>query len=179
MKMFHKKSLVLLVCVTLLLTFTVSGTVAFLADGSGSVVNTFQPTQVSVTVTDEIVKNDDGSTSKKNVVITNTSNIKAYIRAEVIANWCNDKGQVVLPLTDFSLTLGEGWSMSDGYYYYKDPVEAGKPVPKALFESYKAPAAPYAGLHLEMDIIVQAIQAEGMNVNSAQEAFAKAAKSGN
>ena len=175
MKKFHKKSLVLLVCVTLLLTFAVSGTVAFLADSSSSVVNTFEPTQVSVTVTDKINSNNE----KTDVVITNTSNIKAYIRAEVIANWCNDKGQVVLPLTDFSLTLGEWWSMIDGYYYYKYPVEARKVVPNALCESYKAPAAPYAGLHLEMDIIVQAIQAEGMKVDSAQEAFAKAAKSGN
>ena len=168
MKKFHKKSLVLLVCVTLLLTFTVSGTVAFLADGSGSVVNTFEPTQVSVTVTDEIVTNEDGSTTKKNVVITNTSNIKAYIRAEVIANWCNDKGRVVMPLTSLSLTLGEGWLADGDYYYYKDPVAAGQPVPKALFESYKTPDAPYTGLHLEMDIIVQAIQAEGMNVSTAQ-----------
>lgn len=173
MMKFHKKSLVLLVCVTLLLTFTVSGTVAFLAAGSSSVVNIFEPTQVSVTVTDKIVAGN----TKQDVVITNTSNIKAYIRAAVVANWCNDKGQVVMPLeNDIKLTLGAGWSLSEGYYYYKDPVEAGKPVPNALFASYTAPDAPYEGLHLEMDIIVQAIQAEGMGVDSAQAAFAKANK---
>ena len=178
MKKFHQKSLVLLVCVTMLLTFTVSGTVAFLADDSSSVVNTFEPTQVSVTVTDKINRNNE----KTDVVITNTSNIKAYIRVAVVANWCNDKGQVVMPQTGVSLDLGKGWSKSGDYYYYIDPVEAEKPVPEPLFTSYVAPAndkATAAGLHLEMDIIVQAIQAEGMNVNSAQEAFAKAAKSGN
>lgn len=168
MKKFSKKSLVLLVCVTMLLTFTVSGTVAFLAAGSSSVVNTFKPTQVSVTVTDKIVADN----TKQDVVITNTSNIKAYIRAAVVANWCNDKGQVVMPLTDgVKLTQGTGWSMIDGYYYYKDPVEAGKPVPNALFASYTAPDAPYEGLHLEMDIVVQAIQAEGMGATTAQQAF--------
>ena len=174
MKKFNKKSLVLLVCVTLLLTVTVSGTVAFLAAGSSSVVNTFEPTQVSVTVKDTIVANN----TKKDVVITNTSDIKAYIRAAVVANWCNDKGQVVMPLENgVKLTPGAGWSLNgDYYYYYKDPVEAGKPVPNALFASYTAPEALYEGLHLEMDIIVQAIQAEGMGVDSAQAAFAKADK---
>ena len=172
MKKIDKKLLALLISVALLLTVVVSGTVAFLVDNTGSVVNTFTPTYVKVSVTDSIIEGG----IKNNVVIKNESNIKAYIRAAVVANWCNDQGQIVMPWTG-SITPNEGWTAGvDGYYYYKDPVVANTEVPVALFGSYTAPKEPRAGLHLEMDIIVQGIQAEGMGVNNAVDAFAKADK---
>lgn len=168
MKKINKKLLALLISAALLLTFAVSGTVAFLADSTGAVVNTFEPTHVIVSVTDSI---SEGGIKNK-VVIKNESNIKAYIRAAVVANWCNEDGQIVMPWNG-SITPKTGWTRgeSDGYYYYKDPVAANTVVPTPLFDSYTAPTPPVAGLHLEMDILVQGIQAEGMNVNSAQAAF--------
>ncbi len=173
MKKINKKLLALLISAALLLTFAVSGTVAFLADSTGAVVNTFTPTHVIVSVTDSI---SEGGI-KKDVVIKNESNIKAYIRAAVVANWCNEAGQVVMPWTG-SITPNSPWTRNDadGYYYYPDPVAADTVVKPALFTEYGAGNPPVEGLHLEMDILVQGIQAEGMNVNSAQDAFANAQK---
>ena len=175
MKKFNKKSLVLLVCVTLLLTFTVSGTVAFLADNSGPVTNVFTPTQVEITVTDEVVNG-----AKQNVVIHNKSTIPVYIRVAVVANWYKD-GSIVAPWNDHAdipTVLADGWSYNaaDGYYYYTGAVQ---PTVTSLpffdaGKSYK-PNTTVDGAHLEMDIIVQAIQADGMGVNNAVDAFAKAA----
>ena len=175
MKMFHKKGLVLLVCVTLLLTITVSGTVAFLADNSGPVVNEFKPSNVTVDITDKV----DGDV-KKNVVVTNESNIPVYIRVAVIASWRNASGSIVAPWNHYD-GLGVNTSLwtrgSDGYYYYNVPVAPGASV--TLFTQYKQPSPPVGvgeDVHLEMDIITQAIQADGMGANNAQEAFAKAAQ---
>lgn len=170
MKKFNKKSLVLLVCVTLLLTFTVSGTVAFLADGSGPVTNVFTPAEVDVTITDEIKEG-----AKQNVVIRNHSTIPVYIRVAVVANWVKD-GQIVAPWNDYgSLPIASGWTKSDGFYYFGPTSDAKIDffIPNT---PYKA-TVPVEGAHLEMDIIVQAVQADGMGATNAQDAFAKAAQS--
>lgn len=169
MMKFRKKSLVLLVCVTLLLTFAVSGTVAFLADNDGPVTNTFTPTKVEVTVEDEVT--EDGA--KQNVIIHNNSDIPVYIRVAVVAYWVKDK-QIVAPWNAYDLPIASGWNRaSDGFYYYGPTTEED-----IYFfqkdEKYSA-TSPVNGAHLEMDIIVQAVQADGMNATNAQDAFAKAA----
>ena len=66
MKKFHKKNLVLLASVAVLLTFAVSGTVAYLVDADGPVVNEFKPATVDITTTDKI---ENGA--KKDVIISN------------------------------------------------------------------------------------------------------------
>ena len=99
MKRFHKKSLVLLITVALLLTCTVSGTVAFLAVDSGPVTNTFTPVELDT----KIIENDDfGSTkTKKSIQIQNNGNIDAYVRVAVYGNWVikdeNNKEKIVAP----------------------------------------------------------------------------------
>lgn len=169
MKKFHKKSLVLLIAVALLLTISVSGTVAFLADNDGPVTNIFTPASVDVTVTDEIENN-----TKKNVVVHNNSDIPVYIRVAVVAYWVKDN-QIVAPWNDYSrLPIASGWARdSDGFYYYGPTTE--KTIPFFTAESSYSPEVTIDGAHLEMDILVQAVQADGMGATSAQDAFAKAA----
>ena len=166
MKKFTKKSLMLLVCVALLLTFTVSGTVAYLVAGTNEVTNTFGPAYVTVKVEDEV----DGLV-KKNVVITNTGNVDAYIRAAIVGYWCNEAGEIVAawdPEQDgtFNNSLpGNNWTKSGDYYYYTDPVAPGQPTPYALFDTYTVGTPPVEGAHLVMNILVQAVQAEGVTAD--------------
>ena len=164
-----RKSSLLLIAVAALLVAAVGSTVAYLVTDTKPVVNTFTPATVHTEVTDEV----NGNT-KSNVQIKNNSNIPVYMRVAVVANWCNADGEVVAPWDDYSgLSIGSNWNRgSDGYYYYNGTVAAGAPV--TLFNSYTATGGP-EGAHLEMDIISQVIQAEGMGANSALEAFTKAA----
>lgn len=167
----NKKWTALLVCAALLLTITVSGTVAYLVDKTNALVNTFTPTHVTTHVTDEMAGN-----TKKNVNVHNTSNIPVYMRVAVVANWVKD-GKIVQAWNSYDALPIEStkWTGSgNGVYYYNGTVPANTTV--TLFNSYTATGGP-EGAHLEMDIIAQVIQAEGMDVTSAQDAFSKAAQS--
>ena len=103
---------------------------------------------------------------KNNVVITNTGNTKAFIRATIIGNWCAADGEAVFGYTDFvdnpgqyveidSWTVentqggtfvdlpGDDWvRATDGYYYYTTAVEPTHSTGSALFTSYTPGTAP-------------------------------------
>lgn len=162
-----KKSFLILATMVLLLTFAVGGTIAYLVTSTTPVVNTFTPAEVTVSVDDTV-----SGTLKSDVVITNTGNTSAYIRAVIVANWCDEAGNIVAPcdLDDpdqvtFSGLPDENWLEKDGYYYYKKAVSAKTAIPQsdALFISCIAGTAPVADAHhLEMTIIAQGIQSEGV-----------------
>ena len=167
---FKKKAFLVLASVALLLTIAVSSTLAFLTDRTDSVVNIFSPTEVDVTVTDKVANG-----TKQDVVITNTGNIEAYIRAKVVANW-QLNGKIVGDWTDDITYNTDKWDKYGDFYYYKDRVAPGKPTPVALFNSYKpTQTPPVAGAQLVMDIIVQAVQADGTGATNAPDAFSKIA----
>ena len=170
MKKMNKKSILLLIATAALLIATIGGTVAYLVAATQSVVNTFTPAHAEVEVTDTV---ENGT--KKDVVITNKSDIPVYMRVAVIANWCDANGKIVGLWNDYAgLNVKSNWTFDGGYYYYNGTVAADAEV--TLFTSYK-PANGPAGAHLEMDVVAQVIQAEGMGATSAQDAFKKAAES--
>ena len=112
---------------------------------------------VGVTIEDEVTDKN----VKQNLVITNTGGVKAYIRAVIVADWCDDEGNVVAPWDSSTGTFtgfhGAGWIPgSDGYYYYTNPV-APSQSPAPLFETYTPPVSPVEGAHLEMTIATQAV----------------------
>ena len=163
------KSSLLLIAVVALLVAAVGGTVAYLVTNTLPVVNTFTPATVDTEVTDNISGN-----TKRDVQIKNSSNIPVYMRVAVVANWYK-AGEVVAPWNNYvGLGVTSDWTLRDGYYYYNGTVAAGAEV--KLFDSYTATGGP-DGAHLEMDIISQVIQAEGMGATSAKDAFTKAADS--
>lgn len=153
------KMILVLAMAVVLLTAAVGGTLAYLATKSGPVVNTFEPARVTCKVSESF----DGS-KKSNVQIVNTGTTSAYIRAAVVANWCDANGNIIAPQTvDLTGKMGTGWSQGDdGYYYYNSPVAAGDPTSN-LINSYTPvrPEGVPAGSHLVMDIVCQAIQSEG------------------
>lgn len=113
-------------------------------------------------------------TKKENVSGLNNGTIKSYIRAAVVGNWYNEAGQIVAPFNSSSVlpaSLANGWfSVKEGndancnvlFYYYENAVEPGAKTSTNLIESYtkaNAGEAPIAGAHLELNIIMQAVDA--------------------
>lgn len=174
----RKKSLTVLVALALILCCAVGGTVAFLATSSGPVTNTFTPSKVTTAV-DEIFN----GTTKEKVRIQNTGNTDAYIRAAIVVNWVDASGNIYgkkpVENTDYTLTFtsDSGWTKaSDGFYYYNGKVAANGGFTANLIDTCKQiGTAPAEGYALQVTILADGIQADGMGASNAQEAFAKAA----
>ena len=121
---------------------------------------TIKVDDVNVSITDQFT-----TSTKNNVVITNTGATEAYIRAAIIGQWVDPSGNPVFGYTDFKTgdesgqpaTIpswyqdytsggtyygtfkdlpGDDWVKgSDGYYYYTEPVASGATT-TPLFTSY-------------------------------------------
>lgn len=164
----NAKLLAVLVSVVLVTALAVSATIAYLMDKTEDVTNTFTLAQVTSKV-DEPTFN--GKT-KSDVPITNTSDVEAYIRAEIIVTWMAEDGNVLhmKPVSnlensenyDYTLSIGNGWKKVGDYYYYMTSVAAGKDTGALI-----ASAAPVEGkcpeenYYLSLEIICSAIQADG------------------
>lgn len=130
MRKCNKKFVALLVSLTLVLTIAVGGTLAYLVDKTGSVVNKFNPSSV----TTEVYEEREGNV-KKNVKIQNTGDTTAYIRAAVVVTWQDASGNVYgqMPAagTDYTISYNvstaQGANLwikgADGFYYWTSPVE--------------------------------------------------------
>jgi len=164
MKNKKTKSLLLLAMMVLLLTVVVSGTIAWLADNSDPVENTFTPAHVSCTIFEPEWKPEN--MTKSGVRIVNTGDVYANIRAAIIVTWQNEDGNVygALPKsgTDYTMTLGDGWTQSDGFYYYNNAVAPDGLTDVLINSCTVTGAAPEAGYSLHVEVLAQAIQAEGV-----------------
>ena len=168
-RMRKTKTILVLAAVVLMLACTVGGTLAFLITQTNSVTNTFDPGKVTCKVDEEFTQN---STTKNKVRIQNTGYTDAWIRATVVANWCDSDGKVVAPWTDDINYNETYWTKGSGGYYYYNTTVAAEGFTANLFDSYKPGKAPVTGAHLEMTIVCQAVQS---NLGStAQAAFAYA-----
>lgn len=171
----NRKGITALTALVLIFCCTVGGTLAWLVTKTDAVTNTFQPTAVSC----EVEEDTSGST-KKNVAVSIPNkagdNTDAYVRATYVVNWAKDDSDntvyAVAPVkgADYTFTMGTSgkWSNnSDGYYYYSDPVAPGGKTEVlfsefALGQNANAPA----GYHLQVTILAEAIQADGVNSSS-------------
>lgn len=170
----RRKSLVLIAMVALLLTFTVSGTIAWLAASTDEVVNVFTPGKIDT----EIDEPDWDGKTKATVQVKNTaSTIPVYVRVAVSANWVKD-GVIVKPwdgTIDHDETNWE-YNAEDGFYYYNKILPAGQTTENLLDKpiTYTSDEVPVEGAKLIMTIVHQSIQAEGMGATGPVDAFAKA-----
>lgn len=116
-----KKTGTLLFSLVLLLTMMVGGTLAYLTIQTSPVVNQFTPSHVSCSVEEDF----DGTT-KRNVNVTNTSDIPAYIRVKLVTYRVNADGQHIGGTAEIpTFNRGTGWVEHGGYYYYTQPVDPG------------------------------------------------------
>ena len=165
----NKRTVILLASLTLLMGLTIGSTAAYLITHTSQVTNTFTPAKVSCHITEKFAP--DGK--KEEVKIKNTGNVDAYIRAKVIISWTDADGNIVpAPFDDPDFTTGDNWSKVDNIYYYSLRV-APKDSTTNLINSI-APTGDTKGYRLKVDIIADAIQADGI-ASSAQDAWAGAA----
>lgn len=159
------KQLTLLASVAVLLIGVIGGTMAYLIDTSGPVKNIFDPGKVDITVDEDF----DGSVKNEVKITLSKDSVNAKIRAQVIITWQNSAGEVypARPVegTDYSITwTKDGWSDADstGWYTYKSTVTPGNST-GVLFTACKPlKACPDTNYKLVVDIIADAIQADGV-----------------
>lgn len=156
-----KRTLLTALMIVLIMTVTVSGTLAYLIAQSGEVENVFEPTEVTCEVTESF----DGNV-KSNVRIQNTGDVSAYIRAAIVVTWQDANGNVhaETPVlgTDYSMTINsDAWKLKDGFYYHLTAIDPNGKTPALITKCEVLAAAPATGYTLHVEIIAGAIQSEG------------------
>lgn len=163
-----KRTVILLASLTLLMGLTIGSTAAYLVTHTSQVTNTFTPAKVSCVINEKFENN-----VKSDVTIKNTGNVDAYIRAKVIISWTDANGNIVpAPFDDPDFTTDANWSKVDNIYYYSLRVAPNDSTTNLI--NSIAPGDETDGYRLKVDIIADAIQADGMGATSAQDAWAKA-----
>jgi len=169
LKLSETKKTVALLSTVLLLTIGICGTVAYLAASSDTVINQFPPSNVDCTVTEAF----DGAV-KKNVNVTNTGDIDAYVRVNLISYRVNEQdvrigGKAEIP----AFTLGEGWFQhTDGFYYYAFPVKPGESPAASLIGENGITLLSYTdvdGGRQVVEVMAEAIQADGERLDGADK----------
>ncbi len=165
-----KKSLLLLIATALLLTVTVSGTVAYLMAGTDPVVNNFTP-GVMDTKIEEVVSTG----AKDSIVIElhNDSNMDAYVRVALIGNWIDAQGNVIAPWNPQEMASGfvlndAAWVRGPGgYYYHKTRIKPGQPTANLLKQRLVITQGDMqsGAKELVLAVVHQSIQADGVTAN--------------
>lgn len=147
----------MIVSVVLILALAIGGTIAWMSTKTDSVVNTFNPSQVTCSVVEDF----DGKT-KTNVNVENTGDIPAFIRVKLVVYRTNDVGQHIGGVSEVpSFNFGAGWVGYGDYYYYTKPVAPGE-MPKTNLANSITLEGSYEdadGGHQSIDVIAEAIQA--------------------
>ena len=173
-----KRSGILLAAVIVLLAGAVGGTWAFLVAQSEPVQNNFTYAHVRCTIKEKF----DGTT-KSDVQIQNTGDIPAYIRARIVVTWKDASGNVsaAVPVknTDYTMTMGTGWTKgTDGYWYCNTAVAAGGETPVLITKCEKKGTAP-KDYDLSVEILADAIQSEPASAVTEAWDYTPTAASGN
>lgn len=120
----------------------------------------------SVEVDVDDVVSGENNTIKSDVKIQNTGLADVYMRAAIVGYWVNENGDVVASWDikdDVGTFVGlnnDNWFEQGGFYYHKNIVKVAD-FTSALFDKYtltKSP--PIVGASLELNIVVQAVDAD-------------------
>ena len=87
------------------------------------------------------------------VVVTNTGNVDAFLRAVIVGNWQKD-GNVVAPWDGAATVNTTDWTLKNGFYYSNAKVDAGDEV--SFLTEYTEGTA-VDGATLVIDVAVQAV----------------------
>lgn len=151
-----------------LVSMTIGGVAAYLSMSGGTVKNTFTPeTEVPPTIVETFEENV--SLVKQNVrVNVGNPGYAVYVRAAVVVSWRDQDGNVMAQMpvenTDYTISMGDGWFLHNGYWYCKTMVHSpdgqADGITPALIDTCTAKAKK-SGCHLHVEIIAQTIQALG------------------
>lgn len=145
----------------LILGAAVGGTLAYLVTQTNSLTNTFEPSHVSCAIEETF-----NGTTKSDVIVQNTGDIDAYIRAKVVITWKDNDGNVYAAAPeenrDYTISYNESdWTENGGYWYYNSAVTPEKSTNNLINTcALTANSAAPAGYALSVEILAEAIQAE-------------------
>ncbi len=129
------KAFALVVGLLLCLGIAIPSTIAYLADKTADVTNTFTPSKVEC----EVSETFDGST-KSSIKVLNKGGeeyIEAYIRVRLVTYRQNAAGQAIGGETNLDgLVITDSWFKQGEYYYCKTPVAAGALTAELLSNPY-------------------------------------------
>ncbi len=183
-----KRKILLAAAITICLTIVASGTLAFFTAEStahnvittgGVSIEVVEKTEVEGVLVDFPEEGIEGvmpgTEVSKIVSVKNTGSSEAWIRVQVEATIEGDDGELPLEIEDvgpvMTFTVGSGWTLSEGYYYYNNSVAAGEST-EAIFETVTfAPEMgnEYQGCVTNIVISAQAVQTAN-NGNSVMDA---------
>ncbi len=158
----RKKHTIFLIALILAIDIAAGSTLAFLVTQTNSVKNTFNHSNVACEVVEDTFINFQ-SEEKANVKVQNTGDTESYIRAAILVNWKDEKGNVyaIAPeeKIDYKIELNEDtWDWgSDGFYYYKKPVSPEETTDVLINRCYPTGSG-VEGYGLSVEILASAIQ---------------------
>ena len=117
----RRKTLIIVLSIILVVCIGAGATLAFFANSTGPIINTFQSGSAGA----EIEETLSGNT-KTEIKVHNTGKTPVYVRVRLVSYFEDASGNVLpqdSPVVGF--TSGDNWNYMDGYYYYKLPVGAG------------------------------------------------------
>ena len=164
MKKLHRKGIVLLIALALLLICAVGGTVAYLSVGTGPVTNTFTPAELDTVIVEDFGETYDG-VLKSSIKVQNNGNIDAYVRVGVYGYWAVKDGsgaeKIIAPWAS-TVTPANGWEKKGDWYYYTSKLAPDDTTGNLLKEPITQSDRPdgYDTAYLVVTVIHQSIQTE-------------------
>lgn len=121
-----KKNALIGILVISLVALLAVGTWAWFTAQTDPVTNTFTAGTVKIKLHDEFAEGgitnwNPGDCTSKVVYVENTGTKCAYVRVKLTPEWSN--GEEELDTDNVSWTIGEGWILIDGWYYYKESLK--------------------------------------------------------
>ncbi len=165
-----RKQFVLLVAAAALLLGAIGGSVAWLTTRTAEVRNSFTPGKVSCTV-EETFNNG----TKSDVKVRNTGNTDAFIRAAIVVNWADSNGNVypAVPTqgTDYSISIGNGWTKQGDYYYYNSSVAENNSTGNLIDTCAPTSTTCPGGDQYKLQVTILADAIQSSPATAAQEAW--------
>ena len=148
----------MVIATVMLLALAIGGTVAWITASTGSITNTFTPSEVSCVVDENF---DRVTGVKSNVNVENTSDIPVYIRVRLVTYRTNETTKHIGGVAEIpQFTPGSGWVKNGEYYYYTKPVAPNEKPAADLIASIRLTEyyQDADGGRQAMDVMAEAIQ---------------------
>lgn len=177
MHMKGKNRILLFVCAAvLLLSGTLAVAYARYVRDAGEIESSFSS---AFSVTPTVNETFDGGTKSNVSVTVGNTDYPVYVRAAIVITWQDAAGTVYfsrpVETRDYTLSLNlstNGWTRgTDGYYYYKTPVKSGETTTILINSCTQNGEAPIDGYALNVEVIVQTVQAVGSTDDDTKEAY--------
>jgi len=126
----HRKPLLALVCLVLMVGLSVGGTLAYFSHSSAGVTNTFSAGTVGADIRESF-----NGTEKSSITVTNPGTSPVYVRIRLVSYWKDDDSIAPKASPSLAVSLNSGWTYMDGYYYYTSPLAGGSTTSNMLADS--------------------------------------------